>query len=278
MDYYILASLGEKIETFVQNDFMFFVRNLFLALAIFFIGKWVAGKLADACAKLMIASKMDETLVKFLRTLVKIGLMLIVVMAALGQLGIETTSFVAVMAAAGLAVGMALKDTLGNFASGVMIIMFKPYNVGDLVEVAGTLGVVEEVTIFNTMLKTGDNIQMYIPNGAVTGGKISNYSAKENRRIDLVIGCGYDDDLKAVKAYLEEVVNAHEKVLKDPAPTIAVAELGDSSVNFVVRPWVNNADYWAVRFELIEAIKVGFDEKGFNFPFPQTDVHLHKIA
>lgn len=278
MDYYILASLGEKIETFIQNDFMFFARNLFLALAIFFIGKWVAGELANACAKLMTVSKMDETLVKFLRTLVKIGLMLIVVMAALAQLGIETTSFVAVMAAAGFAVGMALKDTLGNFASGVMIIMFKPYKVGDLVEVAGTLGVVEEVTIFNTMLKTGDNIQMYIPNGAVTGGKISNYSAKENRRIDLVIGCAYGDDLKAVKAYLEEVVNAHEKVLKDPAPTIAVAELGDSSVNFVVRPWVNNADYWAVRFELIEAIKVGFDEKGFNFPFPQTDVHLHKIA
>ena len=278
MDYYILASLGEKIETFIQHDFMFFARNLFLALAIFFIGKWVAGELANACAKLMTVSKMDETLVKFLRTLVKIGLMLIVVMAALAQLGIETTSFVAVMAAAGFAVGMALKDTLGNFASGVMIIMFKPYKVGDLVEVAGTLGVVEEVTIFNTMLKTGDNIQMYIPNGAVTGGKISNYSAKENRRIDLVIGCAYGDDLKAVKAYLEEVVNAHEKVLKDPAPTIAVAELGDSSVNFVVRPWVNNADYWAVRFELIEAIKVGFDEKGFNFPFPQTDVHLHKIA
>ena len=156
--------------------------------------------------------------------------------------------------------------------------MFKPYKVGDLVEVAGTTGVVEEVTIFNTMLKTGDNVQMYIPNGSVTGGKISNYSSKPQRRIDLVIGCGYDDDLKAVKAYIEEVVNNHEKVLKDPAPTVAVAELGDNSVNFVVRPWVDTADYWAVRFDLIETIKIGFDEKGFNFPYPQTDVHLHKVS
>jgi small conductance mechanosensitive channel len=278
MQYFLLqSSLGDKIQRFIENDLMFFVRNILIALIIFYVGKWVANKLADLCAKLMTASKMDETLVKFLRTLAYIGLMVVVAIAAIGRLGVETTSFAAILAAAGLAVGMALKDTLGNFASGVMIIMFKPYKVGDLVEIAGTTGVVEEVTIFNTMMKTGDNVQMYIPNGSVTGGKISNYSTKPHRRIDLVIGCGYDDDLKAVKAYIEEVVNNHDQVLKDPAPTVAVAELGDNSVNFVVRPWVNNADYWGVRFDLIEKIKIGFDEKGFNFPYPQTDVHLHKV-
>ena len=192
------------------------------------------------------------------------------------RLGVNTTSFAAILAAAGLAVGMALKDTLGNFASGVMIILFKPYKVGDFVEIAGTAGVVEEIHIFNTVMKTGDNIQMYIPNGTVTGGKICNYSAKETRRIDLTIGCGYDDDIKAVKDYLNEVLKGHEKVAQDPEPTVAVGELADSSVNFVVRAWVKTPDYWAVRWDLIEKIKIGFDEKGFSIPYPQSDVHMHE--
>ena len=272
---FVIASFSERVEFFFENDLTFFLRNVVIALLIFFVGKWLANFLAGICCKLMSASKVDETLIKFLRVLIYISLMVVVVLAALGQIGVQTTSLVAILAAAGLAVGMALKDTLGNFASGVMIIIFRPYDVGDFVEIAGTSGVVEEVTIFNTVLKTGDNVQMFIPNGSVTGGKISNFSKKENRRIDLVIGCSYDDDLKAVKTYLEEVLENHEKVLKDPGFTVAVSELGDNSVNFVVRPWVNNADYWAVRFDLIEHVKLGFDEKGFNFPYPQQDVHMY---
>jgi small conductance mechanosensitive channel len=273
--YFTLAAFNDNFQHFVEHDLSNFIIKVGIALLIFFIGKLVAKMVSEMCAKVMGSSKVDQTLIKFLKGIIYIGLMVVVVVAALDHLGIKTTSFVAILAAAGLAVGMALKDTLGNFASGVMIILFKPYAVGDFVEVAGTSGVVEEVTIFNTMLRTGDNVEMYIPNGAVTGGKISNFSAKDQRRIDLVIGCGYDDDIKAVKAYLEEAVNSHEKVLKDPAAVVAVAELGDNSVNFVVRPWVENADYWGVRFELIEKIKVGFDEKGYSFPYPQRDVHLY---
>ena len=203
----------------------------------------------------MLASKMEETIVNFLKALIYVPLMVVVCLAALDKLGVKTTSFVAILAAAGLAVGMALKDTLGNFASGVMIILFKPYKVGHFVEIAGTSGVIEEVNLFNTVLRTGDNIQMYLPNGSVTGNKICNYSVKDERRIDLVIGCGYDDDLKAVKQTILDVINGHELILKDPEPVVAVSELGDSSVNFVVRPWVKNADYWPVRFDLIEKYK-----------------------
>lgn len=262
----------DKLEPYAKAFFI----NLLIAAAIFLIGKKIAQALTFAAVKMMEASKVEETLIKFLKGLIYTGLMIIVIISALGALGINTTSFAAILAAAGLAVGMALKDTLGNFASGVMIIIFKPYKVGDFVEIAGTTGVVEEIHIFNTLMKTGDNIQMYIPNGSVTSGKISNYSAKETRRIDLTIGCGYDDDIKAVKDYLNEVLKGHDKVARDPEPTVAVGELADSSVNFVVRAWVKTEDYWVVRWDLIEKIKLGFDEKGFSIPYPQSDVHMHQ--
>lgn len=274
-DYLILAQEAgfiDKMEPYVKH----FLINLVTAAVIFFIGKKVAQALTFGAVKMMEAAKVDETLIKFLKGLIYIGLMVVVIIAALGALGINTTSFAAILAAAGLAVGMALRDTLGNFAAGVMIILFKPYKVGDFVEIAGTTGTVEEIHIFNTLMKTGDNIQMYIPNGSVIKGKISNFSAKPTRRIDLVVGCGYDDDLKAVKELLQNLVDDHEKIAKEPAPVIAVSELGDSCVNFVVRPWVQSSDYWAVRWELIEKIKVGFDEKGFSIPYPQSDVHMHE--
>lgn len=254
----------------------FFIINLITAVAIFFIGKKVAQWLTYGSVRMMETSKVDATLIKFLKSLIFIGLMVVVIIAALGALGINTTSFAAILAAAGLAVGMALKDTLGNFAAGVMIILFKPYKVGDFVEIAGTSGTVEEIHIFNTLMKTGDNIQMYIPNGSVIKGKISNYSAKPTRRVDLVVGCGYNDDLKAVKEFLHSLVDDHEKIAKDPAPVIAVSELADNSVNFVMRAWVQSADYWAVKWDLTEKIKLGFDEKGFSIPYPQRDVHLHQ--
>ena len=277
LDYLILAQSNEpgmldKIEPYIRHLGI----NILTAVVIFFLGKKVAQVLTLGAVKMMEASKFDETLIKFLKSLVYIGLMVVVIIAALGALGINTTSFAAILAAAGLAVGMALKDTLGNFASGVMIILFKPYKVGDFVEIAGTNGTVKEIHIFNTILKTGDNIIMYIPNGSVTSGKICNFSAEETRRIDLTVGCGYDDDLKAVKEFLNELLENHEKVSREPAPTIAVGELGDSSVNFVVRAWVKSPDYWAVRWDLIEKIKVGFDEKGFSIPYPQSEVHMNQ--
>jgi len=272
----IAADFMKTMENYMHGAGANLIMNICSALVIFFVGKYLAKLLTTLSEGIMRKSQMDETLIKFLGTIIRIGIMVLVVIAALGKLGINTTSFAAILAAAGLAIGLSLQGTLSNFASGVMIILFRPFKVGDFVEIAGSTGVVEEVHIFNTMMKTGDNVQMIIPNGSIIGGKISNYSAKETRRIDLVIGCSYDDDIKAVKEYLEATVTAHEKVLKDPAAVVAVAELGDNSVNFVVRPWVESADYWAVRWDLIESIKVGFDEKGFSFPYPQQDVHMHQ--
>jgi small conductance mechanosensitive channel len=271
----MLASISDQFETFISSDLPKFFQNAALALVIFLIGKTISKLLTSFCGKLMLASKLDETLVNFLKAFIYVGLMIVVCLAALEQVGVKTTSFVAILAAAGLAVGMALKDTLGNFASGVMIILFKPYKVGHFVEIAGTSGVVEEVHLFNTVLKTGDNIQIYLPNGNVTGSKISNYSIKEERRIDLVIGCGYDDDLKKVKQTIHDIIVAHDLVLQEPEPLVAVSELGDNSVNFVVRPWVKTADYWVVKFDLLENIKNAFDKEGFSIPYPQQDVHMY---
>ena len=264
-----------SVKTFLATQGLQFVINLVVALAIFLVGKWIANILSRFCNRLMKQAKVDETLARFLSNIVYSILLVIVVLAALSELGINTTSLAAVLAAAGFAVGMAFQGTLSNFSSGVMLILFKPFRVGDYIEAAGTAGVVEEIQIFTTSMRTGDNIAIVVPNGHITSGNIRNYSIKENRRIDLVIGCGYDDDLKAVKAFLEDVVSGDERVLADPAPVIAVNELADSSVNFIVRPWVKNADYWATRWDLTERIKLGFDERGFTIPYPSRDVHLY---
>ena len=254
------------------------LKSLILAILVYVIGKMVVKQVTKLVVKLMEKSKVDATLTKFISNVVYALLLVLVVLAALGQLGVDTTSFMAIIAAAGFAIGFALQGSLGNFAAGVMLIVFKPFKIGDLVEAGGTLGVVEEISVFTTILKSGDNKWICVPNGGITSGNIVNYSAKPTRRVDMVFGCGYDDDLKAVKAYLEETVKAHPKVLADPAPTIAVSELGDSSVNFVVRPWCNTADYWTVWFDLHEQIKVGMGEKGFNIPYPTHDVHVHQAS
>lgn len=252
--------------------------NIVVAFAIFLVGKWIANILSRFCSRLMKQAKVDETLSRFLANIIYSVLMVIVILAALSELGINTNSVAAVLAAAGFAVGMAFQGTLGSFASGVMLILFKPFKVGDYVEAGDTAGIVEEIQIFSTHLRTGDNIAIILPNSKITGGTIRNYSKKETRRIDLVIGCGYDDDLKAVKSFLEQTVQADERILSDPVPVIAVNELGDSSVNFVVRPWVKNADYWATRWDLTEKIKLGFDERGFNIPYPTRDLHVYNEA
>jgi small conductance mechanosensitive channel len=224
----------------------------------------------------MNAQEVDPTLVTFVSNLINMILLVIVVIAAIGALGVQTTSFIAILGAAGLAVGLALQGSLSNFASGVLIIIFRPYKVGDWIEGAGVSGAVVSVQILTTILKTGDNKQVIVPNSQIMGGIITNYSANDTRRVDLVVGVSYSDDLDKVRSVLEELVAADERILEDPACTIAVSELADSSVNFVLRPWVKTPDYWGVMFDMTEAIKKRFDKEGISIPFPQQDVHLYK--
>ena len=246
------------------------------ALAIFLIGKFVIRLVVRALGKLMEKQEVDKTLETFICNLVRTTLMVVVVIAAIGAIGVETTSFIAIFGAAGLAVGLALQGSLSNFASGVLIVLFRPYRVGDFVEAAGIAGSVEEVQILTTILKTGDNKQIIVPNSQIMDSIITNYSANDTRRVDMVVGVSYDDDLDRVRKTLQELIAAEDRILDEPAPTIAVSALADSSVNFVVRPWVNSPDYWGVTFDLTEAIKKRFDKEGISFPFPQQDVHLYK--
>ena len=248
--------------------------SLVMALLIFIIGKCAVNKIVALLGKVLRKVKgMDETLIKFLENIVYYALMIVVLLTALGKLGVETTSFLAILGAAGLAIGLALKDSLGNFASGVMIIMFKPFKVGDVVTAAGVTGSVSEVGIFNSVFTTPDNQKIIIPNGAITSGSITNINANDTRRVDLVVGIGYEDDIKKTKDVLNDIISSHEKVLLDKGITVAVSELADSSVNFVVRAWVKTPDYWDVKFALTETIKLRFDAEGISIPFPQQDVH-----
>ena len=246
------------------------------ALAIFLIGKFLVRLVVSAISKVMQKQAVDKTLETFICNLVRISLMVVVVIAAIGAMGIQTTSFIAIFGAAGLAVGLALQGSLSNFASGVLIVLFRPYRVGDFIEAAGIAGSVEQVQILTTILKTGDNKQIIVPNSQIMDSIITNYSANPTRRIDMVVGVSYDDDLDKVRKTIEDLIAAEDRILAEPAPTIAVSALADSSVNFVVRPWVNSADYWGVMFDMTEAIKKRFDKEGISFPFPQQDVHLYK--
>ena len=249
-----------------------------IALAIFIVGRWIARWLTNIVRKVMTKSNMDEMLINFLGNIIYMVLLLAVVMAALDNLGIQTTSLLAVFGAAGLAVGLALKDSLSNFSSGVMIILFRPFKVGDFIEAGGATGVVEEVRIFATIMKTGDNREIIVPNSQIYSGTITNYSAKATRRIDLVFGIGYDDDIAKAKQIMDDIMKQDDRILADPAPAVAVGELADSSVNFNVRPWVNSGDYWPVRADLLEKIKLAFDANGISIPYPQQDVHMHEVT
>jgi small conductance mechanosensitive channel len=252
--------------------------RIVMALAIFVIGRWVASIVVRVTERMMQKAQMDTMLTTFLGNILYTVLLLVVVIAALDQLGVKTTSLLAVLGAAGLAVGLALKDSLANFSSGVLLIIFRPFKVGDFIEAAGMSGVVEEVRIFSTILKTGDNREIIVPNSHIYGGPIINVSARPTRRIDMVFGIGYEDDIRKAKQLIERAFAADERILKDPAPAVAMAELADSSVNFDVRPWVNTADYWAVRSDLMERIKLSFDEHGISIPYPQREVHMHNAA
>jgi small conductance mechanosensitive channel len=248
------------------------------AIAIIIIGRIVVSILAGIVRRMMTKNNVDETLTKFMVSLTRIALLVFVFIAALGTLGVQTASFVAVIGAAGLAVGFALQGSLSNFASGVMLVIFRPFKAGDYVEAGGTAGVVEAIHIFNTIFKTPDNKKVIMPNSQVTGGGITNYSAHETRRVDMVFGIGYGDDIKKAKETLDKILKDDPRILDDPAPTVAVSELADSSVNFVVRPWVKTADYWAVYFDVTEKVKLTFDELGISIPFPQQDVHMHQVT
>ena len=244
------------------------------AVAILVLGWWAAKIVRRIVKRLMAKGKVDATLIGFVTNLVYVTLLAFVVVASLGQLGIQTTSFIAVLGAAGLAVGLALQGSLSNFAAGVLMVIFKPFKVGDFVDAAGKSGVVESIKIFTTTMKTVDNKVVIIPNAKITGDSIVNYTAKDTRRVDLVIGVSYSDNLDKVKSAIEAVLAADERILKDPAPTVGVLELEDSSVNFVVRPWTKTADYWNVHFDTVKAIKERFDADGISIPFPQRDIHI----
>ena len=249
--------------------------KLLLALVVYVVGKWVAKKITGLVRALMSRADVDETLVNFLANIVYAVLLAAVILAALDILGVPVTSLLAVLGAAGLAVGLALKDSLGNFAAGVMLVLFRPFKKGDFVEAAGVSGTVTEVLIFSTILTTPDNKQIMIPNGQVGAATITNYSANDQRRVDMVFGVGYDDDLKVVRGVLEKICGQHPMILDDPACKIFVSNLGDSSVDFSVRPWVKSENYWTVYSDLLEQGKIELEAAGCNIPYPQTDVHLH---
>ena len=248
------------------------------ALAIFFIGRIVARRLADWLAQLLTAREVDATLVGFSRSLSYIVLMAAVVIAALNLLGFETTSIVAIMGAATLALGFALQDSLSNFAAGVMIIFFRPYKVGDLVEINGVFGVVQSVQIFNTIITSPDNKKVIVANGAAIGDNIVNYSENGHVRLDMVFGIGYGDDLLKAKGVLENILASQPEVLKDPAPSVSVLELGDSSVNFAVRPFVKVEDYWTVHFATHEQVKLRFDAEGISIPYPTQEINVAQLG
>jgi small conductance mechanosensitive channel len=247
-----------------------------IAIAIFMIGKFVAKLISSATKKILTHKKFDNTVTSFIASLIYGLVVMVAFIAAISHLGFNTTSLVAIVGAAGLAIGLALQGSLSNFASGILLISLKPFKAGDFVEISGTAGIVEEVHVFSTQLRTGDNKTVIITNGGITSGTITNYSAKPTRRIDLVIGVGYSADLKLTKQILKDVVSRHDLVLKEPAITIGVSELADSSVNFIVRPWVKTADYWPVHFDLLEAIKIALDDADIEIPFPQLSVHVNQ--
>lgn len=267
---------ADKMSQMIDTYVIPWGINIVMAIVIYLVGKIIVGILINVFGKVMARSKYDDMLIDFIKAILRAVLMLFVIVASLDQLGVDTTSLVAILGAAGLAIGLSLQGSLQNFAAGVMLLIFRPFKAGDFIDAGGATGVVKSISIFTTIMTTPDNKEIIVPNGAIYGGNITNFSAKETRRVDMVVGIGYDSDLKKAKDILNEMIAADDRILKDPAPTVAVAELADSSVNFVVRPWVASADFWAVKFDFTEEVKLRFDAEGISIPFPQMDVHVHK--
>jgi len=243
------------------------------AIAILIIGRMVAGWLRGMIRKTMTSRGVDAALVGFVSSIVYAIVMIFVILAALSKFGVQTASFVAILGAAGFAVGFALQGSLSNFASGVMLLLFRPFKVGDFIDAAGVAGTVKDIKLFTTIIATGDNVQILVPNGQIYGGTIKNFSANDTRRVDLVIGIGYDSPIDKSMELLLGLMKADSRIHDEPAPMVAVSELADSSVNFVVRAWVDKGDYWGVKFDLTKAIKETFDKNDIEIPYPQQVVH-----
>lgn len=267
----------EQYQSYIDTAVALVIQyapKVLLAIITLIIGLWIIKLIVKGMGKALDRSNVDESLKKFLGSLFGVILKILLLISVASMVGIETTSFVAIMGAAGLAVGLALQGSLANFAGGVLILLFKPFKVGDLIEAQGYIGSVSEIQIFNTILKTPDNKTIIIPNGGLSSGSITNFSTEPTRRVDMTFGIGYGDDIKKAKDTLHAIVNSDSRVLKDPIPMVVVSELADSSVNFAVRVWVNSADYWGLFFDMQEKVKLEFDKQGISIPFPQTDVHV----
>jgi len=268
------------MESLAWDEMVFLVVTygvkIISAIAVIFLGRFLAGFGKKVVKNMLIKTHMDTTVLSFLANFTYIVLLLVFVIIALGIAGVQTASFVAILGAAGLTIGLSLQGSLGNFVSGVLIVIFKPFKIGDYIEAGGCGGTVEEIEIFTTTLRSGDNKIIIIPNTKVSGDKIVNYSAKESRRIEIIVGVSYATNLDKAKKALEGIINAEKRILQDPAPVIAVMELAESSVKIVMRPWVKTGDYWDVFFTLQEQIKKCFDSEGIEMPFPQRDVHLYQ--
>ncbi|WP_153446271.1 small-conductance mechanosensitive channel MscS [Vibrio algicola] len=276
----VASAIAPKLTDWLTHNSDLLVQygvNILSAIVILFIGNIIVKKIGNSVAKMLEKKQMDQAVVDFVSSLVRYVLFVIVLIAALGRVGVETASVVAVIGAAGLAIGLALQGSLANFAAGVLIVAFRPFKSGDYVEIAGVAGSVESIQIFQTVLTTPDNKMIVVPNGGVIGGPIVNYSRHATRRIDHVIGVSYGSDLKKTKEVISKVLAADSRILQTPAPTIGVVALADSSVNFVVRPWVKTEAYWDVYFDSLQAIKEALDAEGIEIPFPQMDVHMNKV-
>ncbi|OEU65636.1 MAG: mechanosensitive ion channel protein MscS [Desulfovibrio sp. S3730MH75] len=267
-----MSSLAERAISFAS----LYGIKIIVALLVLFVGRLIAKQSAKLVGKVMSKAKVDDILTSFIQNIVYYMMLAAFVVAALGQAGINITSFLAVLGAAGLAIGLALKDTLSNFAAGVMLIVLRLFKKGDYVTIAGTSGTVQTLSAFYTELSTPDNQKVVVPNSSILKAVIVNTTANKTRRIDLVIGIGYEDDIPKAKEILARILSEDSRVLKNPAPNIVVGELADSSVNILVRPWVATSEYWALRWDLLEGIKITFDKAGISIPYPQTDMHLYK--
>lgn len=252
--------------------------QLVLAIVVLLVGLWIVNKVIDGVRAGLDKSNTDPTLAKFLGSLASVILKALLFISVAGMIGIETTSFIAVLGAAGLAIGLALQGSLANFAGGVLILLFRPYKVGDFIDAQGVMGTVAEIQIFTTIIRTGDNKRIIVPNGSISNGIITNFSAEAKRRVDFTFGIGYDDDIKKAKDTLKRIMGEDSRIHADPEPMVVVGELADSSVNFTVRVWVDAGDYWGVFFDTTEKVKLVFDEEGISIPYPQQDVHMHQAS
>lgn len=268
----------EKHSETVVNLVLLYAPKFLLALVVLVVGFWIIKRIVGVLDKALNKKGVEPTLTRFLESLTSVILKALLLISVASMVGIETTSFIAVLGAAGLAIGLALQGSLSNFAGGVLLLLFKPYKVGDVIETQGHMGTVNSIQIFTTVLKTPDNKTIIIPNGPVANGSIVNYSTEPTRRCDMVFGIGYDDDIDKAKSILRELIEADSRVLKDPAYALLLSELADSSVNFTLRLWVNAADYWGLYFDMQEAVKKAFDAQGISIPYPQQDVHMHQVA